>query len=196
MAIPQKPSKFRDPDSGRRYTANLFYERCTEERRVIDPIFSIEIDRPGLINFRKEYVLDEDKTGYKTSNRLLESFDHFKLLEKTCRWFREAKSEWDLEIDAKLEARATDTLKSLLASDELKPSERLTAAREILKRVDKGHSLRTNVRKAGRPTKAEVEGQLKIDTAEEKALRDDWERINPVKLTLVAGGGVASVEKH
>lgn len=172
-------SKFRG-SSGPIYTKSLFYEQWigTEiDKRVSDPLFSLHRDRPGLINFRKEYLKDEDETGYKTSVRLLEGFHHFEYLMKTCRWFREAKEEWDRELKAKLRARALDVVKVLAEDETAKHSERLAAAKTLLSET-KAPAPKGN---RGRPTKEEVEGELKREAELSKEMKEDLERIRLVK---------------
>lgn len=173
-------TQFRNKPSSPLRTKSLFYEgwiTTEHDKRVGDPIFSLHVDRPGLINFRKEYIADEDETGYKTAVRLLEGFHHFEYFMKTCKWFREAKEEWDRELKAKLRARALDVVKALAEDKEAKHSERLAAAKTLLSET-KDVSDKT---KRGRPTKAEVEGELKREASVSKEMQEDLERIRLVK---------------
>lgn len=172
-------SRFRHPNTGTRYTRQLFHEPMQQyagkETNTIEPLFTLMHDREGLINFRTEYVNDEDKTGYKTSTRLLEDFDHFQLLMRNCSWFREAKEAWDLEIDARLSQKAVHALNELLASE--RPADRLSAAKALLA-LSGGNSKAKP--KRGRPSAEEVIGNLKQETAEAKAIQDDLDRISLV----------------
>lgn len=182
-------SKFRSPGNKQLYTQQLFYEMAIDmpaERRNIEPMYSLHTDVPGLPNFRKEYVKDMDTTGYKTSTRLLESFAHFQVLLRS-KWFQEAKTEWDKEIAAKMEQEATDKLRGILNAPEgdLKPSERISAAKALLTRAKdvKALSEPQKGNKRGRPSKDEVEGALKEEVRLSKEEQEDLERINVVHIT-------------
>lgn len=180
----KKPASYRNKKTNTRYTKLLFWDNQVAmpiAGRSIEPLFTLHHDVKGYTNFRKEYLKDEDKTGYKTAMRLLEDYSHWQLLEKAP-WFKEAKIIWDKELDAKLEAKALDVLKGIMKSDECKPSERISAAKEILKRAE-GTSPRkmASSRKAGRPTSEEIEGNLKKETRESQQIKEDLARIRKVK---------------
>ena len=165
--------KFRN-DNNQRYTKQLFHEQNVQVQegvRAINPIFSLHDDKPGLINFRKEYVADEDPTGFTTASRLLENYDHWLLLMKSP-WFREAKAIWDLELDAKLTSRAFRKIQEVAVSDS---PQALVAAKFLAnKEYKEKRNAKTN---RGRPTNEEVEGELKREVARAKDFRDDLERI-------------------
>lgn len=170
---------FRNKPSSPLLTKSLFYEHWVsmeQDKRSRDPIFSLHRDRPGLVNFRKEYLEDEDETGYKTAVRLLEGFHHFEYMLKTCKWFRDAKEEWDRELKAKLRARALDVVKQLAEDFEAKHSERLAAAKTLLFET----KAPTPNKARGRPTKEEIEGELKREVELSKEVMEDLERINKV----------------
>lgn len=173
-------SKFRHPKTNQRYTKQLFYDHVRDMPiglRTFEPLYSLNHDIPGYINFRTEYIKDEDPTGYKTSKRLLEDYSHWQLLMAT-QWFQDCKKIWDEELDAKLEARAMDAMKSLMMDEELKPAERIAAAKIVLSK--------TGVKQPkqparGRPSKDEVQNNLREATEAEKALQDDLARIGLVR---------------
>jgi hypothetical protein len=167
-----------------RYTKQLFWDMhrmMANADKAIDPIYTLHDDVEGLINFRKEYVRDMDPTGYKTANRLLESYDHWNLLMRG-QWFRDAKAEWDKEIAAILEKEATDVLRGIALDSDLKPAERTSAAKAILGRAK---SIRTPEKTTvgpgrGRPSNEEVQGELKRQAALTKDELDDLKRIQGV----------------
>lgn len=176
---------FRSPANGTRFTKQLFIDMLqnASDHKKIEGVarYTLHQDLEGYVNFRREYVLDMDKTGYKTANRLLENYDHWLLLMKRP-WFKEAKEIWDAEIDAKLESEAQDVLRNILKDDEAKKSEKIAAAKTLLGRVAK----RDTSPKRGRPTAEEIRGNLKQMTEEEKTLHDDRARIG---LAVVNGDG-------
>ena len=178
-----KKSKFRAESNNVRYTVQLFYDKQIDlptKNKLIDPMFSLHDDVEGVINFRKEYVKDMDTTGYKTATRLLENYDHWKLLMKL-KWFQEAKKEWDAEVAAKMDAEATDTLREIMNNLEgdVKVSEKISAAKTLLGKAAKIGKTET-VAKRGRPSKNEVEGELKEQARLTKEEREDLKRIRSV----------------
>jgi hypothetical protein len=174
-----KNTKFRSKNNVR-FTQQLFYEMSREmpdDRKTCKPMFSLHDDVEGLVNFRKEYVRDMDTTGYKTATRLLESYDHFLLLQKG-RWFREAKEEWDREIAAKMQKEAIDKLRGILNDDDSKPAEQIAAAKALLTKSKE--ITKEPVRKPGRPSKDAVEGRMKEEVRLTKDELDDMKRIGLV----------------
>lgn len=175
-------TKFRAANNTR-FTQQLFLEKYMDllpSRRTIDkPLYTLNDDVDGYINFRRAYVMDMDPTGYKTATRLLENFDHFTLLMK-CPWFVKAKEEWDKEIAAKMEAEATDKLRAILMDDECKTTEQISAAKVLLGKA-KTISKDATVSKRGRPSKEEVQGALAEEVRLTKEEQDDLARIRIVK---------------
>lgn len=172
-------TKFR-ASNNKRYTQQLFRERSDAlgpGRCTIEPMFSLYDDVEGLINFGKEYVKDMDPTGYKTAVRLLENYDHFKQLCQT-KWFQEAVVEWNKEIAAKMEQEATDILRGIALDSDLKPAERISAAKAILGKAKAIKAPREAVR--GRPSTEEVQGELKRQAALTKDELEDLKRIKGV----------------
>ena len=177
-------SKFRTPTNNVRYTSQLFWDMWIElphDRRTCQPMFTLHEDKEGLINFRKEYVRDMDPTGYTTATRLLENFDHWGRLMGT-KWFKEAKKEWDKELAAKMDAEATAVLQKILkGGDEIKTSEQIAAAKVMLgKAKTVGKKPVVSVGR-GRPSKEEVEGELKNQARLTKEEQDDLDRIRKIR---------------
>lgn len=169
-------SKLRSP-SGKFYTRQLFQEEwCNlmHSERLIDPVFSLYKDRPGLINFGARYVALGDPTGYKVSQELLGDYKHWLALCKAS-WFRTAKEMWDKELDAKLASEGMDKLREILK--EGLPAQQLVAAKYL---ANKEHRKNRNSTK-GRPSKAEVDKAAREQAAFERELADDAERIRLVK---------------
>lgn len=179
-----KPTKFR-ASNNKRYTQQLFHERAEvlgPNRCTVKPMFSLYDDVEGLINYGKEYVKDMDPTGHKTATRLLENYDHYLQLLNT-KWFKEAKEEWDKEIAAKMEKEATDILRGIALDSDLKPAERISAAKAILGRAKavKAPGEHPKAKPGrGRPTNEEVSGELKRQAALSKEELDDLARIRKV----------------
>lgn len=147
---------------------------------MIEPLFSLNHDVKGLINFRKEYVRDGDPTGYKTGTRLLENYDHWLLLMRT-NWFSEAKKVWDVELASKMDSEAVTVLTDIMrGGEDVKTSERIAAARILLGKAKTIGKPEKKDPVRGRPSKEEIEGNLVNLTKEEKTLQDDLKRIRAV----------------
>lgn len=176
-----KASKFRNSRNAR-YTRQLFVENQqvrSNDECTIEPMYSLYYDYDGIPNFRKEYVRLGDPSGYKLAELYLEDYDHWEMLMR-CSWFREAKEQWDRELDAKLTAEGMDAVKTLADGGEgVSPAVQLQAAKFMATKAyrDKGDAKP----KRGRPSKEEVEGNLKQETADAKAFADDLKRIQLVK---------------
>ena len=170
-------TKFRN-EVNQRYCKQLFYDqwiRLGTENRAFHPLYTLHDEKEGYICFGKEYIKDMDTTGYKTSQRLLEDFNHFNLLMKSP-WFREAKEIWDNEIKAKLEAEGLAAIREISKmkdEDGVKAATRLAAAKELV-RLGKEKTKRSA---AGRPSNEEVSGEIKRAARETSAFEDDAARI-------------------
>lgn len=164
---------------GARRSRALFYElwiNLPVADRPEAPVFSLHIDRPGVLNLGRVYVELADPTGYKLSQLYLESYDHWTFLMRSS-WFREAKEIWDVELDAKLASEGLDTIRSFSEGIEGVPSSVTLAAAKFLANKDY-KAKRTG---AGRPTKAEIAGNLKTETEAAQTFADDAARITTLR---------------
>lgn len=177
----KRPFSFRHPVNNVRYTRLLFWEQqglLPIAQQKIDPIYTLHIDKPGLINFRKRYVALGDPTGWKVAQELLEDYSHWQLLMK-CPWFREAKEIWDAELDAKLASEGLDAIKQFAGGVEgVSDAITLTAARYLADKAYKRSPKPEAATKRGRPSKEEVEGNLKAETADAAEVAKDLDRIS------------------
>lgn len=163
---------------GTRFSKQLFYEiwaTLFEESKTILPPFTLNTDKPGLINFGKKYMEYGDVTGYKVTMELFKDYSYWDFLMRSS-WFREAKEGWDRAIHAKQISIATDALNDIAKNEEDKG--RLSAAKFLFDNGLKGLGL--GPAKRGRPSKEEVEGQMKKDAASIKEIEDDLKRIRGV----------------
>lgn len=192
MASPHPNSidnPFRSPFSGSRYARVLFWEEQQKlpiEDRLIEPMFTLQVDKPGLVNFRKAYVEMADPTGYKMGMRYLEDFAHWQMLMKSP-WFRDAKERWDVELDAKLAGEGLATIRAYADGIEgVSPAIQFQAAKYLANNLYRGSNASAAAppytgKKRGRPSKEEIEGNLKIETADAQTLAADLDRIRLVK---------------
>lgn len=181
------------PDSvfrsnGALLTSALFYEIAlkTNSKDTSKAIFSMEgktavepmTGRP-LMDARALFVSLEDSSGLKFSKEYLEGFDHFKRLEKSTT-FQPFFEAWRAEIDAVLQERALRVVRGLMMDEEVTEGTRLSAAKYIAGKQWEGPTKATR----GRPSKTEVDKELKKAVAEKTAEETDAARLG---LRLVKG---------
>lgn len=172
------PSKFRSPQ-GIRYTRSLFRDMqqlLAPNDRACDPLYTLQHPWGSLPCFRLLYVAYGDPTGYQLSQDYLEDFSHWQLLMKSA-WFRSAKEIWDVELEAKLAAEAMSSIRLFAnGSEDVAPAVQLSAAKYL---ADKQWKKKDVPR--GRPSKAEVDGNLKRESSHAADLAADLDRIRLVK---------------
>lgn len=169
---------YRSPENNIWYTEALFYNRAIEKpkgRWPIEPLFDLYDDRPGLVNCRTTFVALKDPTGRKWALTYLGDWTHWLRLMR-CPWFREAYESWIVELNLQLKSEAINKIMELMSSEN--PSQALAAAKFI---ATKGYDQTPR----GRPSKAEVDGEVKR-AAEALAVEDeDMQRIG---LKVIEGG--------
>lgn len=143
------------------------------------PVFCLFGERPGLISAQKTFVQEGDPTGYRWAMKYLGAFEHWlRLLESN--WFREALDIWQKELAAKEEAEMRAILREIAKDSDNKSQ--LAAAKYLNEQA----RLRDGSPKRGRPSKAEVDGELKKELDRRKADESDLERIGGLK--VIEGG--------
>lgn len=166
--------------NGHYLTRQLFQEQAWKnnnpkvvvDNSIVAP-FCLYGPKEGYIDFGKHYVESEDPTGYTTAKELLGDWHHWEFLMKRP-WFREAKEYWDRELKVRLESKAVDQIKEHALGGDAKA---LTASKYI-------HQLAQAVgqkKQRGRPSKEEIEGNLKQETKDLSEILSDAERIKLVK---------------
>lgn len=160
-----------------RYTKQLFYELWITmpiEKRTVEPPFTLNRPKEGYVCFREEYVKDADPTGYKTALRILGDYDYWEMLMRV-QWFREAKENWDRELEAKLQSENIQKIRELAKGEDAKA---LNAAK-FLATLEYKKGTKTPA-KRGRPSNEEVEGHLKEAARERSEVDEDAARIQLV----------------
>ncbi len=154
------------------FTKQLFWDVWislpSTERIFEKPIFTLYDDKPEYISARKTFVEMRDPTGYKWAMTYLGDYAHWQKL-MTCVWFKEAYETWILEMNAMLQAESLKTLENLAKSET--ESIALTASKLLLERPWEKR------KGAGRPSKAEVDANIKEAAKKRTAEDDDLERI-------------------
>lgn len=154
-------------------TTSLFYEPWLEQADAakaqdVKPVFSLHIDRDGLICARRTFVEERDPTGVKWANKYLEGPMHLSRLMGS-KWFREAYDEWIAELDQVLISEAVDKIRQIASSSS--PAA-FQAAKFVAMQGWKG-----NKAKRGRPTKEEVAGELRRVAEALSVVDEDHARI-------------------
>lgn len=162
-------------------TRSLFHEEVRDTPKDLqldfDPPFSLYLERPGMVCFRTSFVALMDPTGYQWAMKYLGDWEHWKALMKS-RWFQDAYNVAMEEMKMKVRSDALKTISEI--SQTAPPAQALVAAKYLA-----GFEWEKGGR--GRPSKAEITGELKRQAAlltEEDA---DAERIG-IKLKEVKNG--------
>lgn len=159
--------------NGKFYTRQLFWEEWLNipiEGRAMDAPYTLHKDKPGMINFGREYVNQRDPTGYKMSELYLASYNHWLAL-MSCRWFVAAKEVWDRELDAIMRKEGLDKIRIML--EEGQPAQQLAAAKYLANMEYK----KDKTASKGRPSKAEVDRAARDMAVQDRDVAADLERI-------------------
>lgn len=177
LSKPDKPYK---APTGQFYTQALFWEAALvnpKERWVIDPVFTLDMDKPGYISARRTFVECMDPTGYKWAMQYLGDYRHWLRLLK-CPWFVEALETWKHEIQSVLRSRAIARIIEIAGEE---GPQALNAAKYVAEEAWE----KPAQRRAGRPSKAEMDAEMKRAVKEAESLDADIERIG---LKVIKGG--------
>jgi hypothetical protein len=171
-------SKFRNK-SGVRLLKALFLETNRNNKDQI--LYTLkEIDWKGFPSLYRLYIEIEDLTEYQFAIKCLESWDHWLVLCET-EWFKPYISRWRDELKLKIASEALQRIKTEARDDESKNS--FQANKILIDRPwEKNRGVisdppSTNVNGRGRPSKQEVQNELKRAAQEERELEEDLERI-------------------
>lgn len=156
-------NKFKD-QLGRWRTKSLFVEFC--DHATLTPLFCLsddKMDGDKYINLHKVYLEESDPTEYKVATKYFGGWDHWESLKKSF-FVRPYLDKFKKELDIKLISEGVEKQR------ELAKKGNVNAAKWL---AEKGFGKR----KAGAPSKAEVEGERKIQAAVESDIEDDLQRI-------------------
>lgn len=159
-------------------TEAIFWERATEKpasQRPYEPVFSLYDDRPGLINCRTTFVNLKDPTGRKWALTYLRDWNHWLRLMR-CAWFREAYEVWITELNLQLKSEAIARAIEIMNGDN---GAQALAAAKFLATAEYDKTAR------GRPSKAEINGELKKAA---EALTVEDEDLKRIGLKVINGG--------
>jgi len=149
---------------GRYLKRGLFFEQTSPDARSrFTPPFTLkeedhEVDGVIYRSMRRMYLEYSDPTEYEFATAVLGSWDHWTELCDTA-WFSPYVSKWRDELEVKVRSQA---IKALQEHGKTKEG----AAKYL---AEAGWKPK---RKAGRPTKAEVEGERKRQAFIDRELED------------------------
>lgn len=133
-----------------------------------EAIFSLDDDIPGLINCRKTFIALRDPTGYKWAMKYLNSYEHFeKLLQAD--WFESAYQGWLRELKTLLKSEAVERISQI--AQEASPQALM--ANKYLATADWEKAAHGR----GKPSKAELKGELRKQVRILEQEQDDAKRI-------------------
>ena len=162
-------------DIGRYRTQSLFWElRHGVDTVKYPPVFTTkddDIERDGVEykSMKKIYMSYDHIPGfeYEFAIDVLGSWDHWnKLANDTIPELKKMIQGWRDELDVRLKALG---LKALIHASRDNDAKGVQASKYL---VEKGY-----IQKRGRPSKEEMERELKVSTKAKKELNDDLERI-------------------
>ena len=169
-----KHNDYKD-DLGRYRTQSLFWELSHGVDTIkYPPVFSIkdyDIERDGVKypSLKRIYMSYDHLPGYEYEFAIdtLGSWDHWcKLANDTIPDIKDTIKAWRDELDIKHQALG---MKALIHASKDNDAKAVNAAKYL---VEKGY-----ISKRGRPSKAEIEGEVKRSARSKKELNDDLERI-------------------
>lgn len=130
-----------------------------------------DVDHNGYPSLYRLYMEMEDTTEWEFAQTYLEDYQHWMRLCEA-QWFKPHVTRWRHELQAKLRARALRAIKSVANADD-KDS---YAANKYL--LDKGYATPEPPKsKRGRPSKDQVDQEIKKIVSEEKQVKYDYERL-------------------
>lgn len=163
-------SKFKD-QNGNFYTQSLFLELAYDNpKHAIYTLKDDDHEFKGKVykSIKRLYVATGDPTEYKFATECLGGWNHWKRLLNKTSLLHPYIEEWREELEVKMRSKGVARMVSNAA-------ESPTAAKWL---AEKGW---TDKRTAGRPSKAEVEGEKKQQASVKSVIQSDLDRLKNVR---------------
>ena len=162
-------SKFRN-EQNVRYLARLFYEAHADKSNTLYTLK--EDDHLGYPSFYRLYLELNDPTEYRVATELLEGVDHWNMLCSSD-WFQPYLAKMRYALNLKLKSEMVEKVRA----DANDPNSKTrTASAKFL--IDRGLDVVSpDRRKAGRPSKAELQAATKDQTTNRNDIEDDYNRV-------------------
>lgn len=144
-----------------------------DDRVLYEPVFSLYGPVEGYVDASATFIELEDPTGRLWAERYLGSWEHWKRLSEAP-WFAKRLSEWREELETIELSRAIQRIKELSRGES---SAALPASKYL---AERGWE-----KTRGRPSKSEINGELKRQVKIVEAHEEDAKRMG---FKLVQGG--------
>lgn len=153
-------------------TISLFWEFRQFSADHVEPVFTLkphDVEKEGKVypSLKQIYLTYDHVPGfeYEFATDIFGSWDHWlKIVES--KMLKDYIQSWRDELDVRIKAQA---LKAMMHASRDNDAKGINAAKYL---ADKGY-----VSRRGRPSKAELERERKIQAGAVKELNDDMERI-------------------
>lgn len=161
-------------ENGQPYLRRLFLETSyTQNDKSNIPYTLRDTDHPeGYKSLYRLFIDHEDPTEIDFAETYLDGYAHWSRLCE-CLWFKEYVERWRHELDLKLKNKAISIVKDVARDNGHK--NQFEAVKILLNAPWREKQVASKGR--GRPTKAEVKGELKSRVDEEKALQEELKRV-------------------
>lgn len=140
-------------------------------------LYSKDDERPFM---KDEFLKLKDPTGVKFANKFFEDWEHLQYLLKA-KWFRECWDSWQSELEAILKQEALEVIRTIM----MEGSTQSFAAAKFIATSEYKQEGKAST-KRGRPSKEEVQGELKNAIKAASQTEEDYNRM--MGLTVIQGG--------
>ena len=148
---------------GKVRTISLFVEAYLGDNTNYEPIFTLAaVEKKGCISLFQEFMKDEDPTGYRTALRVFGAYDVWRKL-KGSPLVAPHIERWEDELYVKMRSDAISKMSKMNSP---------MAAKYI---AERGWEKIAPTR--GRPSKAEVKGELKKESDLRREVEEDAGRV-------------------
>lgn len=167
-----RPMPYRD-SKGRFRTQNLFVENYVSSDLPVFTLKEQDHEYNGVVypSARRLFLECNDPTGYVFSQKYLGSYQHWLKLTESNAWFTKHLDSWLEELEVRHKALGYQKITEVATGD---TGQAFNAAKFLAK---EGWEPKSQKETRGRPTKKEVQKNLRIETELEKQLKDDLDRV-------------------
>lgn len=171
------PVKTDHPTTHQTLTNQLFYENYTDNSKAIFTLKDRDFADPTgklYTSLKKLFLEASDPTQYTFATIVFGSWQVWKKI-RSCKLMRDVLQEWQEELEIKMRSQAQLKIVEISNSD---ANSSLQAAKYVDQEVFKRH-------RRGRPSKEEVQGELKKEAKISSQVREDMKRLG---LSVTSGG--------
>jgi hypothetical protein len=162
-------NSFRIP-TGQRKLRGLFFETTGADKTSV--VYTLkDRDHEGYPSLYRLYMEADDPTEYSFAVSHLDGWDHWEILCQ-CTWFKPYVARWRRELEIRFRSRSLKAIQGLASSPDSKDYHQ---ANKFL--VSAGWQ---DSRKAGRPSKAEIQKAAKAAAQEITSTEDEFNRVTGI----------------